>query len=154
LNFSVNFAPKDIQNIVGKTIEAINKARDTASYHVAERVIKDTLTVSPTPPIDTGHLRGAHSIMQNSKVLFENPGVGGQTLPPDSNLFTKGETRVGFNAPYAFVQHEGISDKGTVLTLGRKNDKKVGRKFLSSKLTRFAKKYKELWQAFFNEALE
>lgn len=87
----------------------ISRKFPAASQQAAEvtglAILDDAVTVAPTPPIDTGFLRGAGFVRVDGVVTFQMPDAQAENGPAQRGRIV---VDVGFNTPYAFYQHEGL----------------------------------------------
>jgi hypothetical protein len=85
----------------------------------------DVLNIAPTPPVDTGFLRGSASVFVGSRLVS---GQGSVSAPEDVATFA-------MDTPYTAYQHELEN------AVYSNNSDKIGPKFVETKLVRFAKDY-------------
>lgn len=144
---SIEFSFKDnLSEPLKKLSEAFPKEAQKSSGVAALAIIQDALTVPPTPPVDSGYLRGS---------WFVKTGEMGKGPNGAPNVRTDDTGAVyGFNAKYAIYQHENLETAGP-WKKGPKSDAAggVGGKFLEAKMLN-SMKYGKVWAVDFRKRIE
>lgn len=124
-----------------RLIDLFPEIRRLALAKAGAALVNDAVREDPTPPIDTGNLRGSWSLIVEDKIMKQGNEPG--SVSADAGA---GRAIVGFNTPYAAYQHEGISKSGMPLQPGPKSERagNTGPKFLEKKLNDRKDKYGEI----------
>jgi hypothetical protein len=103
-------------------------------------IVDDAINTPNTPRIDTGNLRGSHSVVFGDKEIIKKKG---NPLSPDKDNLKNLEMRVGFNMPYAEEMETGKRKDGSLVGFGAKSRLagNTGNKFLGDKIKRNNLKY-------------
>jgi len=164
LQFS--FDTSQFNNALIQHVEKHRLAAKKAVRNTGYRVLYDAIFEAPTPPVEWGTLRGAHSLVVTGgtpeKNVIDAPkssGAKGKQVKvvveePYILDMKPLECRVGFNVPYAWAQHENHTPDGN-LKDGPASAQagNVGSKFLEKKLIRNAQKYQELMAKFYTQEI-
>lgn len=109
----------------------------------------DVVQEEPTTPRKEGDLRGSGSVHVQGKFLQASPPLGSDPTPNTDNIDPPVgdiiEATVGFNKPYAAVQHEGGWETGPLAGVKIVNytEPSSGPKFLESKMAARGERYIE-----------
>lgn len=170
LNFKVDVS--EIQNGLNLLIEKHKLAAKSAMRKTVYRVAYDAIFDAPTPPLEWGTLRGAHSIVVTGGTPEKSPidspkntpkNISGKELvKPDVEIsepyiadMKPIEGRVGFNVPYALNQHENHTPDGYLKdgpASAQAGD--VGSKFLEKKIVKNEAIYWQLFAKFYAQEMK
>ncbi len=141
----------DFEFDCGKSFQRIDQlilvGRDLLKIGVARScmaLLRDTVMEMPTVPLKQGTLRGSGSVFVDNVLqgTSEEFGSGGKPCTDftEADLPAVVEGVVGFNAPYAAYQHEGVRLDGTH-QVRQYSEPGSGAKFLEKKMLGNREKY-------------
>jgi hypothetical protein len=119
---------------------AVNEAALRGGGRAGLMLLNDVQMAMPTVPKDEGTLRGSGTIHVQSKLVKVAENVGGDPTPNIDSVETPPpgiiQVTVGFNTPYAAVQHEGEWKSGPLAGVQIENytEPCSGAKFIEQKL--------------------
>ncbi len=117
-------------------------------------LIGDAGSKAPTPPLDTGLLRGSWFVY----IMGQLKSKGKDADVPTSINFPKGKivATVGYSVPYAKRLHENLTPAGSKYNLGPKSLQagNVGPYWLSSKMNKMRDRYKKIFESRLNKGLK
>ena len=131
--------------------ESVNAAALRGAGKAGLRFLRDVEMDIPTAPLKEGTLRGSGTLHVQSKCVEVADNVGGEPTPntdpveqPPPGVV---EAVVGFNVPYAAVQHEGEWASGPLagVTIKNYSEPSSGPKFIERKLAANSNDYMEIW---------
>lgn len=97
---------------LAKLAKKLPKAIENAAGVSGLALIDDSLNQDPTPPIDTGYLRGSWFVYVNGKKKKGGKDAG--QIPESINVdASKITATVGFSAEYAAAQHQNLAPAGS-----------------------------------------
>lgn len=140
IEFNADDLVQGLQNFAGEFLKAAERGGGKAG----SALLNDTIMEMPAVPLDEGTLRGSGSVLVQNNLVQTAPNVGGtptpategdESLAPDMVIAV-----VGFNTPYAAVQHEGQREDGTHI-IKNYTHAGTGKKFLERKLFNNADDY-------------
>lgn len=119
------------------------KALENAAGVAGLAVIDDAVNEDPTPPLDTGYLRGSWFVYVNGKKKSNGGNAGSLpgSVPADPKTVS---TTVGFSAPYAAAQHQNLEPAGP-WQRGPKSPPDSGGNYLGAKLGRNKNNYARIF---------
>jgi hypothetical protein len=134
-----------------KLAKKLPKAYETATLVAGAQLADDAVNEAPTPPIDTGHLRGSWFVYAQGQLKTKGvdaerfDGLSKSIAVPRGKIMAV----VGFNAPYAQIMHDDLKSFGTVYNLGPKSENagNVNGNFLGAKLLKNKERYKRSFEA-------
>jgi hypothetical protein len=139
-----------IRDGAGRFARKIPAAVQMAGASVGLAILDDAVNEEPTPPIDTGLLRGSGFVYSAGRLVKAGPRAAvASSFPAGGKGY---EIVVGFNTPYAKYQHEGLQPgPGVETSSGRKINLQpgpksqqagnVGGRFLFAKIEKNKDKY-------------
>lgn len=126
-----------------KLASRLPKALENAAGVAGLAVIDDAVNEDPTPPLDTGYLRGSWFVYVNGKKKSSGSDAGSLpgTIQTEQGTVS---TTIGFSAPYAAAQHQNLEPAGT-WQRGPKSPPNSGGNYLGSKLDRNKDRYAKIF---------
>ncbi len=104
MSITFEFSSQEVDRNLVRLAVLFPKAAEQGLGKAGLKLIQYALTEEPTPPIDTGFLRGSWIVeVAGHKVK------GGKTSANTSAHSRPMEAVVGFTAPYAAIQHEKLA---------------------------------------------
>jgi len=142
-------AERDLSAGLGAADKAMRDAAMFGMGRAGLMLLHDSILEQPTVPKKEGDLRGSGSVHVQGKFLEASPAIGIDSTPNTANIDPPIgdviEATVGFNKPYAAVQHEGTWQTGPLAGVQIVNytEPSSGPKFLESKMAAHGERYIE-----------
>lgn len=135
----VNTISKGIADLAKDLPGVFEKAAGVAGL----AIIDDSQNEDPTPPKDTGYLRGSWFVYANGQKKASGPDSGDTPGSIQNNSGSVTAT-VGFSAPYAAAQHQNLTPVGS-WQLGPKSPPNAGGNFMAGKMDRNKNRYAQVF---------
>lgn len=115
---------------------------------VGQQIVHDALFESPTPPLLTNELRRSWFVAVEGRIVDKGPEYNGDGQPSKTGL------TVGFGAGHAIYMETMLSPEGPLNPSPLSISLGAGGGFLSSKLSKNARKYADLLADEIRKAME